>query len=161
MTSRELFIKVAAAEQTAFERVFKAINQKKWNYQPDPKTRTAKSLAGQIAVQPMAIAQIVKTRSATMGKMPELKSVAAMIKQLKAGFAVLKKEMGKIDDKAWEKTVVAMKFPGGEWKDTLAMMSWGFLLDMIHHRGQLSTYLRAMGGKVPSIYGPSGDSDSM
>jgi uncharacterized damage-inducible protein DinB len=28
----------------------------------------------------------------------------------------------------------------------------------IHHRGQLSTYLRSMGGKVPGIYGPSGDS---
>lgn len=27
-----------------------------------------------------------------------------------------------------------------------------------HHRGQLSTYLRPMGAKVPSIYGPSGDS---
>ena len=28
----------------------------------------------------------------------------------------------------------------------------------IHHRGQLSTYLRAMGGKVPPIYGESHDS---
>ena len=28
----------------------------------------------------------------------------------------------------------------------------------IHHRGQLSSYLRPMGGKVPGIYGPSGDS---
>ena len=27
----------------------------------------------------------------------------------------------------------------------------------IHHRGQLSTYLRPMGGKVPGIYGPSAD----
>jgi uncharacterized damage-inducible protein DinB len=27
----------------------------------------------------------------------------------------------------------------------------------VHHRGQLSSYLRAMGGKVPGIYGPSGD----
>jgi uncharacterized damage-inducible protein DinB len=27
----------------------------------------------------------------------------------------------------------------------------------IHHRGQLSTYLRPMGGKVPAIYGPSAD----
>lgn len=26
-----------------------------------------------------------------------------------------------------------------------------------HHRGQLSTYLRPMGGKVPGIYGPSAD----
>lgn len=28
----------------------------------------------------------------------------------------------------------------------------------IHHRGQLATYLRAMGGKVPAIYGESYDS---
>ena len=27
----------------------------------------------------------------------------------------------------------------------------------IHHRGQLSAYIRPMGGKVPSIYGPSAD----
>ena len=35
---------------------------------------------------------------------------------------------------------------------------WFFHFDAIHHRGQLSTYLRPMGAKVPSIYGPSGDS---
>jgi uncharacterized damage-inducible protein DinB len=28
----------------------------------------------------------------------------------------------------------------------------------VHHRGQLSTYLRPMGAKVPGIYGPSADS---
>jgi uncharacterized damage-inducible protein DinB len=27
----------------------------------------------------------------------------------------------------------------------------------VHHRGQLSTYVRSMGGKVPGIYGPSAD----
>ncbi|MDQ3696786.1 MAG: DinB family protein [Gemmatimonadota bacterium] len=34
---------------------------------------------------------------------------------------------------------------------------WFILHDEIHHRGQLSIYLRMAGGKVPSIYGPSGD----
>lgn len=29
----------------------------------------------------------------------------------------------------------------------------------IHHRGQLSSYLRPMGAKVPGIYGPSGDTE--
>ena len=33
-----------------------------------------------------------------------------------------------------------------------------FFFDAIHHRGQLSTYIRPMGGKVPSIYGESHDS---
>ena len=41
------------------------------------------------------------------------------------------------------------------------MPAIGFLSMMIrhsvHHRGQLSAYLRAMGAKVPSIYGPSAD----
>ncbi|HET7622512.1 MAG TPA: DinB family protein [Gemmatimonadaceae bacterium] len=34
---------------------------------------------------------------------------------------------------------------------------WSMLSDQIHHRGQLSVYLRMAGGKVPSIYGPSAD----
>ena len=34
---------------------------------------------------------------------------------------------------------------------------WFILHDQIHHRGQLSVYLRMVGGHVPSIYGPSAD----
>jgi uncharacterized damage-inducible protein DinB len=36
-------------------------------------------------------------------------------------------------------------------------MMWVFLFDTIHHRGQLSSYIRAMGGKNPSVYGSSAD----
>ncbi len=35
--------------------------------------------------------------------------------------------------------------------------AWFLLCDEIHHRGQFSVYLRMADGKVPSIYGPSGD----
>ena len=42
-----------------------------------------------------------------------------------------------------------MEQPAGEFV-------WMLFFDAIHHRGQLSAYLRPMGGKVPSIYGPSG-----
>lgn len=45
------------------------------------------------------------------------------------------------------------------WTDKKKNMLWGFLFDMVHHRGQLSAYIRPMGGKVPSIYGPSADSE--
>ncbi len=34
---------------------------------------------------------------------------------------------------------------------------WLMLMDSIHHRGQLSVYIRMAGGRVPSIYGPSAD----
>ena len=46
---------------------------------------------------------------------------------------------------------VALEWPVGD-------ILWLFHFDEIHHRGQLSTYLRPMGAKVPAIYGSSGDS---
>ena len=36
-------------------------------------------------------------------------------------------------------------------------MMWFFLNDIIHHRGQLSAYIRPMGGKNPTVYGWSAD----
>jgi uncharacterized damage-inducible protein DinB len=47
------------------------------------------------------------------------------------------------------------------WETSLGDMLFGILFDAIHHRGQLSTYLRPMGAKVPSIYGPSADDPGM
>jgi uncharacterized damage-inducible protein DinB len=31
---------------------------------------------------------------------------------------------------------------------------------MIHHRGQLTVYLRLSGGSVPALYGPSADEEN-
>lgn len=56
--------------------------------------------------------------------------------------------------------------PSERWNGTLQFfgnerpaspMAWSFLFDIVHHRGQITTYLRPMGSKVPQIYGPSGD----
>src|SRR5579875_611824 len=41
---------------------------------------------------------------------------------------------------------------------SMGQIFWLFHVDAIHHRGQISTFLRGFGAKVPSIYGPSGDS---
>lgn len=43
----------------------------------------------------------------------------------------------------------------GEWQKL--PFAWFLLFDQIHHRGQLSVYLRLAGGKLPSIYGPTAD----
>ena len=57
----------------------------------------------------------------------------------------------------WERKV-PFTFEGKEiMNETGYGNAWGFFFDQIHHRGQLSTYLRPMGSTVPSIYGPSAD----
>ena len=65
--------------------------------------------------------------------------------------------LSQLDEAGWQKKGKFLM--GGEtaWETTIDGFVWGFLFDGVHHRGQLSTYLRPMGGKVPSIYGPSAD----
>jgi uncharacterized damage-inducible protein DinB len=53
-----------------------------------------------------------------------------------------------------------VQFPVGPGKmgDFRAMdVFWTTMMDQIHHRGQFSVYLRLVGAKVPSIYGPTAD----
>jgi uncharacterized damage-inducible protein DinB len=56
--------------------------------------------------------------------------------------------------------------PAGRWDGTIeffgsqrssSSLAWSFLFDIIHHRGQLTTYLRPMGSTVPQVYGPTAD----
>jgi uncharacterized damage-inducible protein DinB len=75
--------------------------------------------------------------------------------------ANLQAQVAKADDARWEGP--ARLKMGGKvvWETTVGDMLFGFLFDAIHHRGQLSSYLRPMGAKVPSIYGPSADDPGM
>src|SRR5262249_24380649 len=68
-------------------------------------------------------------------------------------------KLNELDDNIWNHPAWIVQ---GEQeillKDTVGGLLWLALFDAVHHRGQLSTYIRPMGGKVPSIYGPSADS---
>ncbi|MBA3442928.1 MAG: hypothetical protein H0T92_24045 [Pyrinomonadaceae bacterium] len=62
-----------------------------------------------------------------------------------------------LNSKSWAKEV-AFIMQGHELRRAEGCeFAWEFLFDQVHHRGQLSTYLRPMGSTVPSIYGPSAD----
>jgi uncharacterized damage-inducible protein DinB len=69
----------------------------------------------------------------------------------------IEKRLERLSDAAWEKKTQFCMDGKVAWEAPLGEMLFGFLFDAIHHRGQLSTYLRPMGAKVPSIYGPSAD----
>ncbi|MBY0376794.1 DinB family protein, partial [Patescibacteria group bacterium] len=91
--------------------------------------------------------------------MGNMKTRADLLASFDKGMDQLKKDVATTTEEEWEngKSVLDMG-PNGKWEDTKYAMAWGFLFDAIHHRGQLSTFLRQMGAKVPSIYGPSADS---
>lgn len=73
----------------------------------------------------------------------------------------LEQRLATVDDARWNGKARFLVDGRVAWETTLGDMLFGFLFDAIHHRGQLSTYLRPMGSKVPAIYGPSADHPGM
>ena len=165
MTDRELFIETLKSELPRFERVMKAIEavpSKKHSYKHDKKSRSTFELLSQtLGVESGMFPAILKKGEldfATWPK-PAWKTVEAVrkefMKQMKATISIAEK----MSAKEWGKK--AQMYMDGKlsWEDKRGKIAFEFLLDLIHHRGQLSTHLRPMGGKVPSIYGPSADSN--
>jgi uncharacterized damage-inducible protein DinB len=71
--------------------------------------------------------------------------------------ACLAEQLSKMDQRQWEEKATVTVGGVPVLEQPLGETLWLFLFDAIHHRGQLSTYLRPLGAKVPSIYGRSGD----
>jgi uncharacterized damage-inducible protein DinB len=155
--NRDFFLTRWEAEGPGMLRVMQAIPEEKCDYRPDPKARTAKELAALLAGEARAILKLLEVGEVDMqaGKPPTVAQLAAGYEQTHAGIA---RRVKGLDDAAWEKRA-KFSFMGHTVFDMpLGQILWALLFDGIHHRGQLSTYLRPMGSKVPSIYGPSADS---
>lgn len=161
MTIKEFFIKTLNEETKRFRDVLEALPDDKFDYKVHDKSRTAGNIAAQLALQWEAISGVVKNGIPAFnseGMQSAMKNKENMLIIFDKGMSELKKDMGEISEEDWENGKAEFDMgQGKKWQDTKLGMSWSFLFDAIHHRGQLSTYLRAMDAKVPSIYGPSAD----
>jgi len=157
MSDLEFCIGRRKAERPAFLRVLREIPQEKSGYRPDPKARTAAELAWLLAVEETALLALIDKGEVQWKDLPPPATVAETVNVFEKSSAEVNARLERLDRAVWEDKVKLLMEGGGAWEDTLSQMVWGFLFDAIHHRGQLSTYLRPMGGKVPSIYGPSAD----
>ncbi len=157
MTNLEFCVARRQAELPVFLRVLKAIPEGGADYRPDPKARTAKELAWLLAVEEKALLSLIDAGVVEWKDSAPSGRLDSILADFERDSADVNARLERLDEAAWERKVRFLMVGGGVWEDTLSQMVWGFLFDAIHHRGQLSTYLRPMGGKVPSIYGPSAD----
>ena len=157
MTNLEFCITRRKAELPAFVRVLKAVPQGRLDYRPDPKARTAAQLAWVLAAEEAALVSLLDTGTVEWKEQPPPAQVDQIVAAYERSAAAVTERLERLDEAGWQKKVRFLMEGGAAWEDTLAQMTWGFLFDGLHHRGQLSTYLRPMGSKVPSIYGPSAD----
>ena len=138
-------------------RILTAVPEDRLDYRPDPVSKTALELVRHIAVSDAWMLDVIVDLKP---KNPSDESDACGIMTGAQAAAYYKAELpGRIEKlealpaEHWTKEVFlaeAFKMPGVDFLSVMVRHS-------VHHRGQLSAYLRSMGGKVPQIYGPSAD----
>jgi uncharacterized damage-inducible protein DinB len=156
MTIREFFVETLGEEKRAFLAVLDAIKdlpREKLDYKPDPKSKSGFELAGVIAREMGMIKKFLDTGVWDMKEEMSIHfdSVALARAELETNIDAALAKAASMTEADWDSMGMAW---APMTKGDFAIM---MLLDLIHHRGQLSTYIRAMGGKNPSIYGPSAD----
>ncbi len=159
MNNREFFVQNIDAELPRFDRVFQALPADKLGWRPHERSKSAMELVTSMVSETMMCPMFMKSGIADFFKVeePKGKSVAECWSIFKQSLEEMKNLAAKMTEEDWDSPSKMVAGESVHWETTRGWMAWGMLLDLIHHRGQLSTYIRPMGGKVPSIYGPSGD----
>ena len=151
MDEKALFTRFWTAETETTRSVLARIPEGS-DYRPDPRSRTAQEIAWQIVCEERMIIEALENGRAEWSPPP----MPATMAQVLAAYDQLRTTMpdrwASLPPERWEGT---LEFFGSN--RPAAPMAWSFLFDIIHHRGQITTYLRPMGSTVPQIYGPSAD----
>jgi uncharacterized damage-inducible protein DinB len=121
-------------------------------YRPDPKSRTAREIAWQIICEERMIIDALESGKAEWAPPPMPATMKEVLEAYEAQSAGIAQRWNALPDSHWDGT---LEFFGTQ--RPASPMAWSFLFDIVHHRGQITTYLRPMGSTVPQIYGPSGD----
>jgi hypothetical protein len=153
---REYYRECLKAEGPKFVRVLKAVPHDQAAYRPHARSTSSGDLVWLLASELRDACDLIdkgEVHYAVKPAPPVPQAVSAYEKNL----ADLEKRLENLSDTAWDRPAKLLMDGQVVWDAPLGEMLYGFLFDAIHHRGQLSSYLRPMGAKVPSIYGPSAD----
>jgi uncharacterized damage-inducible protein DinB len=140
-------------------RVLAAVPDDKRTYRPDEKSRTAWELAAHLATGDIWFSESILAGAfafdpeVSKKKESQFGSVGDIVTYYKKEFPAA---LDRIRAMPADKLSATVDFFGMMRMPNVSYL--GFANNhSVHHRGQLAAYLRAMGSKVPAIYGGSAD----
>ncbi len=153
----EFFASRWRAERPVFVKVFRALPADKLDYRPHERSNPAGNLVWLLAREQRALTDLIDTGDIHWAEAPRPGTLDEMIAAFEKNADGLAQRLESLTDDRWN--APGRFLVGGQPVISARVqdIAWFFLFDGIHHRGQLSSYIRPMGGKVPAIYGPSGD----
>ena len=151
MDERTLFTGFWTSESKTTRKVLARIPEDS-DYRPDPKSRTAQEIAWQIVCEEKMLIDALESGKAEWAPPPTPPTMKAVVEAYEQQSAGMEKRWNALPAGRWDGTI---EFFGSQRSSS--SLAWSFLFDIIHHRGQLTTYLRPMGSTVPQVYGPTAD----
>src|SRR6185312_1474533 len=161
MTNKEFFIQTWQGEMP---RTLSAINglpadMAQLAYQCDQKARSAMALIshflGHAEVMDACIDNFVANERSAVTQFASKEDAAAYFEEHATAVA---EKLSILDDETWTGQIVDFQVDGNTlFSYPMMNICWMLMFDIIHHRGQLSTYYRHMGVRNPSIYGPTAE----
>jgi uncharacterized damage-inducible protein DinB len=151
MEERKLFRKFWEDESKTTRNVLARIPEGS-EYRPDPKSRTASEIAWQIVCEEKMLIEALESGKAEWAPAPAPATMKEMVGLYEKQSTDIVRRLNSLPAARWDGP---MEWFGSE--RPASPLAWSFLFDIVHHRGQITTYLRPMGSTVPQIYGPSAD----
>lgn len=155
----EYFAKLWEGELPATVKVLGNVPDDKRDYRPDEKSRTAWELATHVALGDIWFIQSIINGNFNFDPEVEKKQSAQFTSTRDVASFYQKEVSAKLNELRAlpaDRLTKVVDFFGMMQQPGVTYL--GFANNhSIHHRGQLAAYLRAMGSKVPAIYGGSAD----
>ena len=155
MEEHNLFLKFWDKEEPTTGKVLSRIPE--GDYKPDPKSRTAREIAWLLVTEQRVLVEGLERSRMEWIEVPAPATMKEVLEQYQRTHADLTHRLHGLPKAKWEASVPFIWKGQEVMRETGVNHAWGFFFDFIHHRGQVTTYLRAMGSTVPQIYGSSAD----
>jgi uncharacterized damage-inducible protein DinB len=160
-SGKEQFLRAYQREHETTMRVLRAFPADRMDFRPHEHSKSARELAWVFAAERglgMMVFNNAFANGMPQGEAPE---PPATWDEILAGIEAAHDEFGdtirQLPDAQLAEQVRFFTAPRTMGDVSRMEFAWFLLHDEIHHRGQFSIYLRMVGAKVPSIYGPTRD----
>ena len=160
MTNKEFFIQTWQAEMKRTAGAVRGLptDMSKLAYKCDEKARSAAEIIGHILPHAEAICKATDSFIVAEENGKTYDSIEDAASYFEKYATQLVEKLEATDETTWNEKIVEFHFNGNKlFAYPMSNMFWMFMFDIIHHRGQLSTYYRHMGVRNPPIYGPTAE----
>ena len=137
--------------------VLKALPAERFDYRPHERSPSAAEIVWTLARETEMCCHLVDAGQFNWVAETPPADPEAILSAFQKRYAALDDEIARLSESGWQNKA-RLLIDGKLYREVpVGEFLWYIFFDAIHHRGQLSTYIRPMGGQVPAIYGPSGD----